>query len=708
MSSKPGLTELENSVKRLREERESKCEIIDAIQDGIVVFKLNLKIQLINANARTLLACDEDDLPLLDCLRLFKNKKATIPFKLEPWLQNILDAPCVAPSEIEVWHRDSATLKTNPRRLHGKLIFNKKGSVKNLLLSIYDLTFRAHAEEQKRLMHAAFNSFNAQFIANEKGYITHPNDSFISMTGLTADRLQSMTLMHWLDLQVTLKHDTIDLLRTLLEVKYWSGEIELHPNPNLTFHAVLSISMLADDDFNIEHYVVTLHNITDIKEAQAQLQQMAFYDKLTGLANRKLAKELISSALKNHQRYQSYSAILYINLDRFKSINNAFGRKAGDKLLIQTTLLLKKILRKDDVLARVGGDEFAVIMQDRAKSSEKATRNALRQAHKIVNKLNQHYLVDDLTLHSSARIGLVVYPYSDADTADTLLNQADLAMSEAKNLKSDEKVYVYEPILSEEIIERRQLEADLNSADLDDQLHLYYQAQVGKDSVVHGAEALIRWEHPTLGFIPPNKFIPVAEESRQILKLGAWVLRHAFMQVKKWTLIQPNFNLSINISPIQFHETKFLKHIRELLTYTGVNPTNITLELTEGVLITDTKNALIKIKKLDWLGFKVSIDDFGTGYSSLSYLQRLPIHELKIDKSFISRIPESKEDVAIVDSIIRLAQSKKLTIVAEGVETQEQVNFLRKQPENILIQGYFYSYPVSAEAFEKTFLTSDI
>ncbi len=705
MSSKQNVTELEKNIQHLREERESKREIINAIQDGIIVFKPNLKIQLINARATKLLACDACETQFFNSLTLFKNKKGTISFKLESWLMPITTSSRKEPVELNIWFRNPITLKSTPLCLNAKVLFSKKGKIKSLLLTIYDRSLHKQADEQKRLMQAAFNNFNGQFIANEKGYITHPNDSFIAMTGLSAAQLQKMTLMHWLDLQISLINDTNGLLRTLLERKYWSGEVELHPSPYLTFYAILTISMIADDDFNIEHYIVTVQNITDIKEAQSKLQQMAFYDGLTGLANRKLARELLFTALKNHQRCETYSSVLYINLDRFKSINNAFGRKTGDTLLVNMAFALKKLLRAGDSLARVGGDEFVVLAQDSAKDTEKATRNALKLAHKISDALNQHYQVDELTLHSTVRIGLIVYPYAEDDTPDSLLTNADLAMSEAKNLKKNQKIHIYEPTLSEKVRARRQLEIDLNSPDLDSQLLLNFQAQIGKGDVLHGAETLIRWKHPTLGFIPPNKFIGIAEESRQILKVGAWVLYHAFIQVKEWVKTHPNFNLSINISPIQFHEADFVRHIREMLIHTDVNPNNITLELTEGVLISDTESALEKIEKLNRLGFKISIDDFGTGYSSLSYLQRLPIHELKIDKSFISRVPESTEDIAIVESIIRLAQTKSLTIVAEGVETQQQVDFIRKQPDNILIQGFFYSRPVEAEVFEKTFLT---
>lgn len=238
------------------------------------------------------------------------------------------------------------------------------------------------------------------------------------------------------------------------------------------------------------------------------------------------------------------------------------------------------------------------------------------------------------------------------------------------------------------------------------QIELYYQAQIDCHNTIHGAEALARWNHPELGYIPPYKFIKIAEESRQILKLGAWIMHQAFVQAKKWSKKHANFNLSINISPIQFHEADFIENVLSILEQTKVNPQNLTLELTEGVLISDTESAVEKITRLVEPGFKISIDDFGTGYSSLSYFQKLPINELKIDKSFISRVPESKEDVAIIESIVRLAQSKSLWIVAEGVETQEQLEFLKAQPDNILIQGYLYSIPCPAKKFEETFLIS--
>jgi len=704
MSANNQLTKLEKTVQRLREERQNKREIFNSIHDGIIVFKSSLTIQTINSPAKTLLQIDDDFHPEKCPLALYKNKKATISFKLDKWLNTIKETPSSESTEILVWYSDPTTLQTTPLLLSAKAMLNKKGRLKNVLLVIYDRTVHTQADEQKRLMLAAFESYNAQFISNEKGYIIKPNDSFIAISGLTKDVLKKMTLMEWIERQVFLKNDTVGLLKTLLEQRFWSSEVELHPTKETTFHAILSISMVADKEYNIEHYIVNIQNITDLKEAHRKIEHMAFYDGLTGLANRKLAIEYINSTIKNHRRHKSYSALLYINLDRFKSINDAFGRRTGDRFLIKIAKVLRGILREEDNIARVGGDEFVVVTQDRETNSEQATRNALKLANKISNALNHHFLVDELTLHSSVRIGVIIYPGENNDTAENILVKADLAVTKAKNIKKKYKVFIYDPVLSEEVKSCRQLESDLIHAYERGEIELHFQAQMGAGHELHGAETLARWKHPILGFVSPERFIRIAEESRQILKLGAWIMHQAFVQAKSWTVSRPNFNLAINISPIQFHDADFIETVIYIMIETKVNPQNITLELTEGILISDTESAVEKIARLAELGFKISIDDFGTGYSSLSYFQRLPIHELKIDKSFIARVPNSKEDVAIIESIVHLAKTKELLIVAEGIETQDQLEFIQQQATNIIIQGYFFSKPCPAREFEACFL----
>ncbi|GAB6071434.1 hypothetical protein JCM30760_25310 [Thiomicrorhabdus hydrogeniphila] len=704
MSANQQIIQLQKTVLRLKEEEQNKREIFEALHEGIIVFKQNLSIRFINNQATTLLSIDKSFKIQKDNHTLFKNKKATLIFKLSHWLECIKENPTAEATEIIVWHFGPTSLKATPLLLSAKALFNKKGKLKNIILAIYDRSIYRFADEQKRLMEAAFNSFNAQFISNEKGYIIKVNDSFLALTGLSETHLKKMTLLDWLEQQVVLDENSGGFLQKLLINKYWSGEVEIHPTPSNTFYAILSISMIADKESNVEHYIVTLQNITDIKEAHKKIEHLAFYDPLTNLANRKLAIEYINTAIKNHKRHKTFSALISINMDRFKSINDAFGRKTGDRFLRKVSFVLKKLLRDEDQIARVGGDEFIIVTRDRDDSPEKTTRNAYKLAQKIFQALNHHFLVDELTLHSSARIGIVVFPEAKADQAEALLIKADLAVGKAKDVKKKHKIFIYETTLSEEAKSRRQLENDLLLAHKRNEIEMYYQAQIDCHGTLHGAEALVRWNHPEHGYISPYKFIKIAEESRQILKLGAWIMHQAFLQAKKWTKQLPSFNLSINISPIQFHEADFIENVLSILSATQVEPNNITLELTEGVLISDTESAVDKIKRLVKLGFKISIDDFGTGYSSLSYFQKLPINELKIDKSFISRIPNSKEDVAIIESIVKLAQSKNLWIVAEGVETEEQLDFLKSQPDNIIIQGYLYSIPCPAQTFEETFL----
>ncbi|MEA3405491.1 MAG: EAL domain-containing protein [Pseudomonadota bacterium] len=705
MNSKKLYSQLEKSIAQLREEKENKLSIIRAFHEAVIVFNSDLKPRIINDEAKTLFK----DFLELDCfieeVPFYRNKKATLKFHIKAWLDELIETPSEEePKDINIWLKDPLTLKTTSLLLSAKALLSPKGKVNNLLVVVYDRSIHAEADTQKRLMESAFNSFDGQFITNEKGYITHPNDSFCALTGLNPQQLKTTTLTSWLDSQVRLKTSTNEVLTTLLESKHWSGEVELHPMPDTTFYAVLSLSMLLDDQRNIEHYVARVQNITDIHEAQMAIEQMAYYDDLTGLANRRLAVEHIDVAIKHHKRRNSHASIFLINIDRFKAVNDSFGRKTGDMLLQQIAINLKSLLREEDTVARINGDEFLVLTQDQATSKIKATQNAYHLAQKITKRLNKNYHLNEITIQSTICLGIAIFPFNEDDTAESLIIHANLAVEAAKK-RNNQKTYFYETSLSEAVTERRALEHALMSADLDKQFTLHYQAQLGINKRLHGAETLIRWEHPELGFISPGKFIPIAEEGRQILRLGHWILGKAFLQAKAWSKIQPNFNLSINISPIQFHEADFVAQIEDLLYETGVNPTNITLELTEGVLIADTESALQKIERLNMLELKVSIDDFGTGYSSLSYLQKLPIHELKIDQSFIFRVPDSKDDIAIVESIISLARTKNLLIVAEGVETEAQAEFLHQQPEEILIQGYLYSRPCPCDEFENSFLT---
>lgn len=720
MTAKPTVNKLTHNARTLQPHKKGvhsgkrlgafQVDLFNAMTDGVILLKPNLTITQLNQHAKTLLINAPHSRLHEHDLSLFRNKKGTLRFDLTDWLNCLQHNTANTLTELLVWRLDPKTLETLPLLLKGQAVMSKNGRVKALLLIIIDRRLHSQMDEQKRLMQVAFNSLNGQFIANEKGYITHPNPSFIAMCGLSAQALNRLTFMQWIEQQVTFVPPfthTPNLLSVLLTQKHWRGEVEICSPLGAHFYALLSISMLMDEHCNVEHFVVHIQNITDIKTAQQQLQQMALYDELTRLPNRRFATEHIQQSLLQHQKQGTFAALLHLNLERFKTINDAFGRKTGDLLLINTTQTLQEQLTAHDTLTRIGGDEFLIVSQPPANTLLKAQSLALQLGQRICTALNRHFEIQGLTLHNSVRIGISHFPCSDNELPETLLINADLAATRAKQLKSAHKIYVYDPALSAEVKKHRMIEDALSTALLANQFELVYQAQIDRHERLHGVETLVRWNHPTLGSVPPNTFIPIAEESREILNIGLWVLTQALHQACSWAKEHPNLNMSVNISPIQFHEADFVKHINHLVNITGAQPKNLTLELTEGVLISDTESALAKIEALAQLGFKISIDDFGTGYSSLRYLQKLPIHEVKIDKSFIFRIPQSQDDIAIVETIISLARHKKLTIVAEGVENQAQVDFLHQQPVDILMQGYFYSRPCSANAFYKQFLDPD-
>ena len=701
--NKQKISKLEETVYKLLEEEQSKLDILSAMNDGVIVFEKDLTIKHINVQAYSLLKITPAFDPYKDSLRLFKNRKANLSFNLANWLDCIKEELTTQNKEIKIWYSHPKTLIATQLLLSARVLLNKKGQLKHILLIICDQSMNAKALEQKRLFQAAFNGFNSQFITNDKGFIIEANNAFLKMTGKSKKRLKKTTILQWIEESVEWENSAESFINVVLKKRFWTGEVQIYTDDSSMIHAAMSISMIMDRDNNLEFFVVNIQNISDIKEAHRQIEHMAFYDGLTGLPNRKLITQHINTLIQHNQANKTFASILNINLDRFKSINDAFGRVTGDRFLKRITITISSVLRTNDYLARVNGDEFIVATQDKLDDPEKVLRKSLQLANKILKSLNHHFLVDNLTLNTSARIGIIIYPGDEHETAENLLIKTDLAVSEAKNVNHKNKVYIYQSILTEEAKHKRQLENDLTQATPKGEFELHFQAQINANQEVIGAEALLRWQHPIHGLISPNVFIPIAEESRQIIQIGNWVMKEAFSQARVWSESYPFFNVGVNVSPIQFHEAEFLENVEDNLKISGVNPNNITLELTENVFISDTNMAFEKISRLDKLGFKVSIDDFGTGYSSLSYFQKLPIHELKIDKSFIEKIPDSSEAVTIIELIMHLATTKKLKIIAEGVETKQQIEFLHEKNQNILIQGFYYSQPCSTADFIQQF-----
>ena len=440
--------------------------------------------------------------------------------------------------------------------------------------------------------------------------------------------------------------------------------------------------------------VVTARTL-GLENANKQLRYLATHDALTGLPNRVLMDDRISQSIGIAHRLGQIFAVMMLDLDRFKMVNDSLGHRAGDELLKEVSLRLKSVVREVDSVTRLGGDEFVVIV---APGSEP---NAAHQvAARIIEAMRPSVRIADVEIHTSASIGIAFYPNDGANT-ETLLARADAAMYSAKE-RGRNAVQCFVAGMDTATQERMRLENDMRIALEQNQFELHYQPKVNTATgVMHGAEALLRWRHPVRGSIPPAEFIPIAEESGLIESLGGWVVREACRQARAWQdQGLPPMRVAVNLSPSQFRQGNIVAIIRQALKDARLEPHFLEVELTESTVMSDPEESIVILEELSSMGVLVSVDDFGTGYSSMSYLRRLPIDKLKIDRSFISEVASRSEDALIVRAIVSLAHSLKLKVVAEGVESPEQLEYLKTLGCD-QYQGYYYSAALSASQFEE-------
>jgi diguanylate cyclase (GGDEF)-like protein/PAS domain S-box-containing protein len=444
-------------------------------------------------------------------------------------------------------------------------------------------------------------------------------------------------------------------------------------------------------------------DITDKKQAEEKLLHQAFFDEVTGLGNRNYLMENLAKSLANSARHNHFNALLFFDLDNFKIINDSLGHHTGDILLKEIGNRLKEVVRAEDTVARLGGDEFIVILNDLGKEQRLADAQAHDIAEKIRKKLALPYDLGEQEQHITMSVGISMFPNHDNDVHD-ILKHADIAMYRAKEAGRN-TVRFFIPSMQKEAEERLLMQNMLRYALPNKQFMLHFQPQFNHQGEMIGAESLLRWQHPSQGLIPPSRFIPVAEESGQIIDIGAWVLRETCVALKRWQdLGNSHITLSANVSPRQFHQANFVEQVLSVVTETGVDPNYLELELTESLLIEHLGDVTEKMNRLKQHGIRFAIDDFGTGYSSLVYLKRLPLDRLKIDQSFIRDLTTDPSDALIVETIIAMATHLELEVIAEGVETEEQLQFLQKRG-CAMHQGYYFSRPLPQELFEK-FLTS--
>ncbi|ABM34042.1 EAL domain-containing protein [Paracidovorax citrulli] len=444
--------------------------------------------------------------------------------------------------------------------------------------------------------------------------------------------------------------------------------------------------------------MITYHDVTEMRRASAEIESLAFYDPLTGLPNRRLLLDRLHQALATAQRSRQFGALLFLDLDQFKTLNDTQGHEMGDLLLQQVALRLRVCARPADTVARLGGDEFVVMMSDLSHDRQEAASITRRIGEKILQAVAQPYHLQQQMHQHTCSVGAAIFG-DQRQTAADLLKQADIAMYQVKARRGNALCF-FDPQMQVVISQRARLETDLQAAIAAQEFVLYYQPQFSRAGEVIGAEGLLRWKHPGRGLIAPGEFIGVAEESELIVPIGQWVLRTACVQLAAWSRDPrlAHLHVAVNVSARQFRHPDFVASVVEALQHAGVKPHLLELELTESLVLDNVDDSVAKMHLLRTKGVRFSVDDFGTGYSSLAYLTRLPLHQLKIDQSFVRNLGKRPTDDVIVQTIIGMARNLDLEVIAEGVETQEQRDFLDRHGCD-LYQGYLFARPMPAQDF---------
>jgi len=554
------------------------------------------------------------------------------------------------------------------------------------------------AQEHLRIAATTFETHEAILITDARANIVRVNQAFQNTTGYSAEEVIGKNP----NILSSGRQDQTfydDMWQQLLANGTWSGELWDRHKDGHIYPKYLTITAVKNGAGETTEYVSIFSDITERKRAEEEIRNLAFYDVLTKLPNRRLLLDRLHLALSVSARSRLYGAVLFLDMDRFKTLNDTLGHDYGDLLLIEVAERICFCVREVDTVARFGGDEFVILLEEIGKNAEEASQKVALIAEKIRAALSVPYKIREHGYHSSPSIGVNLYCGNER-TVEDLLKHADMAMYEAKE-SGRNTVRFFDPVMQQSVAARASLESDLRRAVSDQQMQLYYQIQVDSAQQILGAEALVRWIHPTRGMVSPAQFIPLAEESSLILDIGGWVLDAACQQLVAWSKMAhtSHLTLAVNVSGQQFKQRDFVEKVAHVLQTYQVDASRLKLELTESVVLNDVTDVISKMRALKALRVRLSMDDFGTGYSSLSYLKQLPLDQIKIDQSFVRDMTTDQNDAVMVQTIIDMAKNFGLNVIAEGVETEAQKHLL-EQLGCLNYQGYLFSKPVPIEQFE--------
>ncbi len=561
---------------------------------------------------------------------------------------------------------------------------------------------------EKRNLQLALNELKHQKFALDqhvivgttdvRGKITYANSWFCKISGYSEQELIGQD--HRLLNSATHNSDFFkEMYRTIARGSVWSGEICNRAKDGSLYWVMTTIVPYLNEAGKPTQYISMRTDITERKLAEQKVHQLAFYDALTGLPNRRLLLDRLAQAFGLSDRNGRYGALMFIDLDHFKTLNDSKGHDVGDLLLIEVARRLQQCVREGDSVVRLGGDEFVVVLEMLSGNASEAATQAEQVGEKIRDALNLPYQLNQYEHSTTPSIGIVLF-LGHQESTDNLLKYADIAMYQAKT-SGRNAIRFYDPEMQAALEARISLEGELRNALEAQQFLLHYQIQVDSLNRPIGAEVLLRWQHPDRGMISPLQFIPLAEETGLILPMGLWVLKTACAQLKVWqdNVLTRGLVLAVNVSAKQFRQDDFVAQIRQVLVESGIRAAMLKLELTESIVLENVEDTIQKMRDIRLLGVSFSMDDFGTGYSSLQYLKRLPLDQIKIDQSFVRDIATDPNDAAIVQTIIAMADAMGLNVIAEGVETALQKNFLERRGCHAF-QGYLFSRPLPIAQFE--------